>query len=115
MEIETEQKGRYQMNFARNSGSGGYFSFIPWLFQAGTYEVSIWYPSDATYADAVAVSVNHRGGAQQIILNQKENGGRWVPLGSYEFEAGYREVLRVTSADAKGPVVADAIRLQIVR
>ncbi|MFO7670475.1 MAG: FAD-dependent oxidoreductase [Bacteroidales bacterium] len=115
MEIETEQKGRYQMNFARNSGLSGSFSFIPWLFQAGTYEVSIWFPSDASYSDAVSVSVNHRGGMQQIILNQKENGGRWVPLGTFGFEAGYQEVVRVTSSDAKGPVVADAIRLQILR
>ena len=113
--IETEPEGRFQMNFSRNDRSPGYFAFRPWLEKDGLYEVSIWYPSNTSYATAVPVQVIHCSGVARKVINQRERGGIWVSLGTYELEAGSREVVRVISEGADGAVVADAIRLRLIR
>ena len=109
--IETEPEGRYQMNFSRIDRSPGSFVFRPWLEKDGLYEVSIWYPSGASYAAAVPVLISHRGGVAEKVINQREHGGTWVSLGTYHLQAGSREVVRVVSESSDGAVVADAVRL----
>jgi hypothetical protein len=108
---ETEHNGRYQMNYAQNDEQGT-FSFKPWLKKAGLYEVSIWYPSKKSYSDAVQILINHQNGITKKVVNQQNNGGKWMILGRYEFETGYQKVLTVVSDEKKGTVVADAIKLR---
>jgi hypothetical protein len=113
--IETEHNGRYQMNYSRNDRSSGSFIFRPWLGRAGLYEVAIWYPSDPAYGTAVPVLISHRGGVEQKLINLQEHGGEWVSLGSFELEEGFREVVRVIANGTEGAVVADAVKLNLVR
>lgn len=113
--VETEHNGRYQMNYTRNDTQQGTFSFIPWLKQAGLYELSIWYPSEKSYSKAVKTLINHRNGFTEKYLDQQKNGGDWVSLGHYEFEKGYCKVLTVVSDGTGGTVVADAVKLKYLR
>ena len=113
--IETQHNGRYQMNYSRNDRPPGTFTFKPWLGKDGLYEVSIWYPSDASHAARVPVLICHREGTEQKFLNQQEHGGEWISLGRYWLEKGFREVVTVVSEQAEGDVVADAIRLVRIR
>jgi len=110
--IETEHNGRYQMNYSRNDHPPATFTFKPWLEKDGLYEVSIWYPSDASYAASVPVLISHRKGVEQKVLNQQEEGGAWISLGTYELEKGFREVVTVVSDNTGGAVVADAIKIE---
>ena len=113
--VETEHNGRYQMNYARNDTGKGWFSFIPWLEEGGRYRVSIWYPSDASYVSDAAVRIIHTGGTTQVTLDQRESGGKWIPLGDFELEAGFRVVVTVVAEGTTRPVVADAVKLERIR
>jgi hypothetical protein len=113
--IETEHNGRYQMNYALNDTRQGRFSFKPWLAEEGMYELSIWYPTKKDYSNAVRILINHKNGTAEITVNQQKDGGKWILLGSYEFERGYRKVLTLVSDGSKGTVVADAIKLQLIK
>ena len=111
---ETEHNGRYQMNYVQNDEQGT-FSFKPWLKKAGLYEVSIWYPSKKSYSDAVQILINHHNGITKKVVNQQNNGGKWMILGRFEFESGTQKVLTVVSEETKGTVVADAIKLRFIK
>jgi hypothetical protein len=113
--IETEYNGRYQMNYARNDNGKGTFSFTPWLEKAGLYEISIWHPSDGSYADAVKLMVHHRDGVSEKVVDQRHNGGRWIRIGEYWLDSGYRKVLTVVADGSAGPVVADALKIKYIR
>ena len=111
---ETEHNGRYQMNYAQNDKHGK-FTFKPWMKKAGLYELSIWYPSKNSYSDAVQILINHQHGRVEKVVDQQNNGGKWMILGQYEFESGYQKVLTVVSDGSGGTVVADAIKLRFIR
>jgi hypothetical protein len=113
--VETEHNGRYQMNFALNDRQYGTFSFKPWLGRAGLYELSIWHPSDKSYSDAVQVIINHQNGSAEKVVDQQNTGGKWIVIGRYEFQSGFRKVLTVVSDGSKGTVVADAIKLSFIQ
>jgi hypothetical protein len=113
--IETSPEGRYQMNYARNDKGRGSFIFKPWLAKAGTYELSIWYPSVKSCSDAVPLIINHRNGTTNKFIDQRKNGGKWIPLGSFEFESGHHEVLTLSADGVEGEVVADAIKLKFIQ
>jgi hypothetical protein len=110
--IETEHNGRYQMNYALNDGQSGSFGFVPWIREAGTYEVSIWYPSKRDYSKRAGIRVHHLNGTVEMEIDQRSNGGRWVGLGTYDLPPGYSEVVTVVASPGSGTVVADAIRLK---
>ena len=113
--IETEFNGRYQMNYARNESRRGTFSFKPWLEKAGLYELSIWYPSEKSYSDAVQIQINHQNGIAEKFVDQQNNGGEWMILGRYEFQSGIQKVLTVLADGSDGTVVADAVRLRLIQ
>lgn len=112
---ETEHNGRYQMNFSQNDSRNGTFSFVPMLLKEGQYELSIWYPSKASYSSSVQIRIQHQEGITEKVLNQKENGGEWIPLGQYQFDDGYNKVLTVVCDGAHETVVADAIKLKFIK
>jgi hypothetical protein len=109
--IETEPNERYRMNFALNNREEGTFGFVPWIRETGTFEICIWYPSSETYSSQAQVRINHNGGTDTHMINQQQNGGRWISLGTYELQSGSSEVVTIRADQSSGVVVADAIRL----
>ncbi|WP_306208171.1 golvesin C-terminal-like domain-containing protein [Actinoplanes sp. RD1] len=74
----------------------------------GTYEVFVRSPR-GTATDA-KYTVEHNGGSTERTVDQSQHGGAWVSLGRYAFTEDNRRTITL-SAQADGPVVADAVRL----
>ncbi|WP_193318955.1 DNRLRE domain-containing protein [Nonomuraea phyllanthi] len=75
----------------------------------GTYTVQVQYPTGATATNA-KYTVKHQGGEASVTLDQTQNPGTWVELGTYAFTAGTTHSVTLTD-DADGTVAADAVKL----
>ncbi|MGI5291126.1 RHS repeat-associated core domain-containing protein [Nonomuraea polychroma] len=75
----------------------------------GTYKVQVQYPTGATATNA-KYTVKHKDGEAGITVDQTQNPGTWVELGSYTFTAGTAHTVTLTDA-ANGTVAADAVKL----
>jgi RHS repeat-associated protein len=80
--------------------------------QTGTYEAFARYPSGGTATNA-PFKVEHSGGSTTKAVNQTQQAGTWVSLGSFSFTEGDGGTGRqiVLSDNAGGSVVADAVKL----
>jgi len=79
--------------------------------QSGNYSVYVYYSSSGD--DAAKYSVAYHGGSQSnISVNQTQNVGSWVSLGSFAFTAGTSDQSVTLTASGSGtPAIADAIRI----
>ncbi|MEU4580174.1 RHS repeat-associated core domain-containing protein [Nonomuraea sp. NPDC023979] len=75
----------------------------------GSYKVQAAYPAGATATNAT-YTVKHAGGQAQVTVDQTQNPGTWVDLGTYSFTAGLAHSVTLTD-EANGTVVADAVKL----
>jgi hypothetical protein len=88
--------------------------FAPVIEESGVYDVTMWWPSEDDRSTATPVTVNHSGGEpSQLVLDQRNTGSSWYPLGTYQFIRG--EVASVVvHGHANGEewtyVNADAVR-----
>jgi N-acetyl-anhydromuramyl-L-alanine amidase AmpD len=78
----------------------------------GNYEVSVWYPANAGYnASTPYVIATSTGNVTQNV-NQQVNGGAWLVLGTWHFNAGDYNAVGVSRwTSGTGYVIADAVRL----
>jgi hypothetical protein len=113
-EEETTHVGRYEMNFRyKPKGSSGSFSYSPYFFKAGTYNVYVWQPAAKTYEAKVPVEIHHAQGTEKLTVNQQKDGGKWVKLGTYPFAEGQRTAVVIQGEPGKY-VVADAMKFEFV-
>ncbi|GAA4526914.1 golvesin C-terminal-like domain-containing protein [Amycolatopsis samaneae] len=93
-----------------NPGSGT--DTVAWNLDAprtGTYEILVRYPKGATATNAT-YTIDHDGGSTTKMLDQTQQPGQWVSLGSYSLTEG--QARKVTLSDkANGIVVADAVKI----
>ncbi|UBU12526.1 DNRLRE domain-containing protein [Nonomuraea gerenzanensis] len=75
----------------------------------GTYKAQVRYPTGATATNA-KYKVKHQGGEATVTLDQTQNPGTWVDLGTYAFTAGTGHTITLTD-EANGTVAADAVKL----
>ncbi len=69
------------------------------------------YPSGVSGAATNApYTVSHAGGSTTTTVNQTQQGGNWVSIGSYTFNKGISHSIRL-SDNAGGTVLADAVKL----
>lgn len=99
-----------------SSGSGGdSYSWQTDVLNASkscTYQVSVWWTSNANRSTSVPVTVSgHTAASATKTFNQQTGGGRWQLHGQYTFAPGARGVVRVT--DANGQASADAVRFAL--
>ena len=87
----------------------GWFFSIP---TAGRYSISACWPASPRNTASASYSVTHALGTTTVKENQRLNGGGWVQLGVFNFNAGeYSVVLTDKTGAGTGNVVADAIRI----
>jgi len=94
----------------RVAGDGN--SSVFWPFpggDAGRYEVFARWSSGPNRATNATYEVTHNAGAQPVAVNQKNNGGAWQSLGSFDFQPNKNQGVKITDK-ADGVVVADAVR-----
>jgi RHS repeat-associated protein len=86
------------------------FAWTPTIPTSGSYDVYARWVAASANAGAADYVVTHASGTSTVSVNQKQNGGQWVKLGTYSFTplAGHKIEL-LGSHD--GRVVADSIRL----
>ena len=96
----------FQQNTVPNHGDTA--TWIPDISEAGDYRVYAWWTADTDRATDAPYTIYYDGGSEEVRVNQQENGGRWILLGTYPFAAGTSGSV-VLSDDADGVVIADAI------
>jgi hypothetical protein len=105
--------GQWKTNYWHdgNTGKGTKaVKFTPNLPLAGQYAVFVWHRSSGNRASNVPVDIAGRDGTNTVTVNQKVNGSRWVPLGTFTFEAGTNGFVRIRNDGTDGYVMADAVR-----
>lgn len=78
----------------------------------GNYEVSVWYPANAGYNASTPFVIATSSGNVTSNVNQQVNGGAWMVLGTWHFNAGDYNAVGVSRwTSGAGYVIADAVRL----
>jgi len=60
-------------------------SFYPVLPATGQYNVYAWWPAAAGNANNVPINVATASETRRVTVNQQQQGGRWVLLGTFVF------------------------------
>jgi RHS repeat-associated protein len=80
--------------------------------QDGTYDVFVRYPAVSGAAKDAAYTVNSTGGGTATkSVDQTQNAGDWVPLGSFDFTADGTGQKITLAGNAGGSVTADAVKV----
>lgn len=94
-----------------NTGKGSKsVKFTPSLPLTAEYQVYARWSSAANRATNAPIDVQHASGTNTLTVNQTQNGGQWVLLGTYSFNAGTGGSVTIRNAGTNGYVIADAVR-----
>jgi N-acetyl-anhydromuramyl-L-alanine amidase AmpD len=76
------------------------------------YEVLVWYPASDGYNSKTPFVIKTTSGNKVVHVNQQEQGGQWVSLGTFNLAGGDYNVVAVSRyTSTPGYVVADAVKL----
>lgn len=76
------------------------------------YDVYVWYPANSGYNSSTPFVMATSGGNVVKNVNQQTNGGMWVNLGTYHYNAGDYNAVGVSRwTSTSGYVIADAVKL----
>lgn len=112
----------WETNFHLSSGNpnapndGAEFHY--YIAHPGTYSVEAWWPALSTRSSSVLYRLyeyNGASGMADVRVDQRTNGARWNPLGTYKFgRVAWTRVLVSRSLSASGSLAADAIRVTML-
>lgn len=102
--------GFYRQDYLHDMGTSKGEKFI--IFRPGleraNYELYITNPVDQGFSENTPVQINHALGIDKMSLNQRVASG-WRYMGMYELDSESKVIIH--NSDARGIVVADAIKL----
>lgn len=101
----------YDQNLSKGSRSVKYTPTIP---IAGYYNIYVYRPGGASYANNVPVTIVHKNGTANVTDNQQLSGGTWKLLGKYEFNAGSTGYVLISNTGTTQTVLADAVKFSQV-
>lgn len=102
---------RHDENLEKGKRSVVYKLKVP---VSGRYEVRVSYAHAPNRASNVPVIIEHAGGNQTVLVNQKKKpdiDGLFVSLGVFDFKTDQPAVITVSNADTDGIVGADSVQL----
>jgi hypothetical protein len=105
----------YNGDYYDTNNNGDYTATWTPNLQAGEYEVYARWHASTNNASSVAYTITYTGGATDTIwVNQEKNGGKWVLLGTYDFDGGTsgNVTLTHTRPDGSNRACADAVRFK---
>jgi len=76
----------------------------------GSYAVEVWFPQNAQSTTQATYEIRHAAGTTRATVDQVANGGRWVPLGTFEFTATELASVSLLVTGGTGYHRADAVR-----
>lgn len=95
-----------------NTGKGTKsVTYTPTIPASGLYAVYAWWTAGTNRATNTPVSVVHAAGTANLTVDQTANGGKWVLLGTYSFNAGTAGSITLSNTGTTGYVIADAVKL----
>lgn len=99
---------RHAMSYLLSADTTSVIRFRPDLSSRGRYEVAAWWPQGVSDASDVVMAVRHEAGVETVTVDQQREGGRWIDLGAWTFEAGRSSYVEIRGRAS--PVAADAVR-----
>lgn len=79
----------------------------------GTYRVSARWTAASNRATAAPYQIIHAGGTTTVNVNQQQNNGQWVVLGTFQMYQGTADRVRLSCWTTSGQfVIADAVRFE---
>lgn len=94
-----------------NTKSAEFHAELP---KDGRYSVYVWYTAASNRNDAARYTVAHYNGESTVLVDQRANGGQWVPIGRWIFEAGplaRRVTVSTADSDAAEYTSSDGVKL----
>ncbi|HEY1051271.1 MAG TPA: FAD-dependent oxidoreductase, partial [Prosthecobacter sp.] len=101
----------HDANAEKGSLSMTYKLAVP---KSGSYEVRVSYASAPNRASNVPVAIQHAGGSDTVVVNQRKKPaieGLFVSLGEFAFEADKPAIITIRNDNTDGIVGADAVQL----
>ena len=109
----TTTPGYYGADYEANSTGGTGDEWAAWRFTPpldGLYGVYVWYTEGGNRAEDAPYIIHQALGDSLVLVNQRQNGSRWVELGTFPFTAGMEGMVVLTDEAAPGyNVIADAV------
>lgn len=110
----TGTPGYYRTNYLHdgNTGTAGGKSvrFTPTLTTADDYKVYLRWSAASNRANLVPVDIVHAAGTTAWTVNQMEDNGLWVLLGTFAFNTGTGGSVLLRNDGANSYVTADAVK-----
>lgn len=108
----TSLAGFYGSNYRTNAKGSGKDKAVwtPTVPTAGSYQIYARWVAASTNASNAPYTIKYSTGSAAIAVNQRLNGGQWMLLGTYTFNAGTTGTITLTDK-ANGTVIADAVKL----
>lgn len=102
--------GYYGIDYVYNWSKGPSIEFAPQIPATGNYSVYIRHTAASNRATNVPVNVVYASGTATVSVDQTIDNGVWVPLGTYNFDAGTSGKVIVNTTGTDGVVIADAVK-----
>ena len=106
----TNQAGYYGTNYIVASNGSSWVRYTPDLPTNATYDVYLRWTAFNGRSSQVPVSVTYAGGSTNAVVNQQHQGGQWIWLGAFPFNAGTSGNVQINDTNVSGSVCADAVR-----
>lgn len=84
-----------------------------WRFtptESGYHDFSMWWTQWSSRSTSIPVDIEHWGGIDRVVINQRVNGGKWNFLNTYIFQAGVSYNITITSQPGPTSTCADAVQ-----
>jgi RHS repeat-associated protein len=109
-DVATGKVAADAIRYVLDESSADSFTWMLDVPSAGSYQLYARWVAASANTSAAQYTVTHAGGSSPVTVSQKQNGGQWHLLGTYNFapDAGHKVTL---AAAADGTVIADAVLL----
>jgi hypothetical protein len=102
----------YGADYRWTSTAGATVKYTPTIPATGTYRVYAMWNNGSDRARTAPYVVTHAGGSTTVYKSQRTNGGLWVYLGTFTFNAGTAGNVTLSTTGSNGLIIADAVRFQ---
>lgn len=108
----TYTTGYYGLNYTQDGSTAAnpdkWAKWTPNLLQTGRYRVYMQYAGGAGRPSAAPIDIQSADKITQITIDQTINGGKWNYLGTFDFNSGTSNYVKL-SASCSGSTIADAV------
>jgi hypothetical protein len=115
---KTEKHGGYGPTYLTtdaNTNASASVRFTPMVTQPGNYRVYAYFPKVADPSTTTSITIYDGNKTTEKTINQSElrvegqTSGEWISLGTYTLREGKKAYVEVSTKNAHGAIVADAV------